>query len=234
MMRTLKTFLLVAALAVLSGCASTASRTADPRDPIEGFNRGVYAFNKGLDQVVLTPVAKGYNYLPSPIRTGIGNFFSNIGDVMTGVNNLLQGKGARGATDIMRFAFNSTFGLLGFIDVATPAGLEKSKEDFGQTFGRWGVGTGAYVVLPFFGPSTVRDTVGLVGDILTDPVFYIDPSATRYQVGGTRIVSRRAEFLDIQDIIDAAGDDEYATVRDFYLNRRDAQVRDASVGQFED
>jgi len=220
----------VLAVAVtLAGCASAPQQSAHPRDPIEGFNRGVYAFNKGLDKVVLTPVAKGYNVLPAVVRTGVGNFFSNIGDVMIGVNNLLQGKGAAGVSDFMRFAFNSTFGLLGFVDVATPAGLERHNEDFGQTFGKWGVGSGAYVVLPFFGPRTVRDTVGLVGDLVTDPVFYIDPSSTRYQVGGGRIVSRRAEFLDAQDIVNAAGKDEYAVVRDFYLHRRDALVKDSSV-----
>lgn len=213
----------------LAGCASAPQQTAHPRDPIEGFNRGVYAFNKGVDKVILTPVAKGYNVLPAVLRTGIGNFFSNIGDVMIGVNNLLQGKGAAGVSDFMRFAFNSTFGLLGFVDVATPAGLEKHNEDFGQTFGKWGVGSGAYVVVPFFGPRTVRDTVGLVGDLLTDPIFYVDPSSARAQLGGGRLVSRRAEFLDAQDIVDAAGRDEYSVVRDFYLNRRDALVNDSSL-----
>jgi phospholipid-binding lipoprotein MlaA len=213
----------------LAGCASAPQQTAHPRDPIEGFNRGVYAFNKGVDKVILTPVAKGYNVLPAVLRTGIGNFFSNIGDVMIGVNNLLQGKGAAGVSDFMRFAFNSTFGLLGFVDVATPAGLERHNEDFGQTFGKWGVGSGAYVVVPFFGPRTVRDTVGLVGDLLTDPIFYVDPSSARAQLGGGRLVSRRAEFLDAQDIVDAAGRDEYSVVRDFYLNRRDALVNDSSL-----
>lgn len=213
----------------LAGCASAPQQTAHPRDPIEGFNRGVYAFNKGVDKVILTPVAKGYNVLPAVLRTGIGNFFSNIGDVMIGVNNLLQGKGAAGVSDFMRFAFNSTFGLLGFVDVATPAGLDKHNEDFGQTFGKWGVGSGAYVVVPFFGPRTVRDTVGLVGDLLTDPIFYVDPSSARAQLGGGRLVSRRAEFLDAQDIVDAAGRDEYSVVRDFYLNRRDALVNDSSL-----
>lgn len=215
--------------ATLAGCASAPQQTAHPRDPLEGFNRGVYAFNKGLDKVVLTPVATGYNFLPAVLRKSIGNFFSNLGDVMIGVNNLLQGKGAAGLSDFMRFAFNSTFGMLGFVDVATPAGLERHNEDFGQTFGKWGVGSGAYVVLPFFGPRTVRDTVGLVGDLVTDPVFYIDPTSTRYQVAGGRIVSRRSEFLDVQDIVDAAGKDEYAVVREFYLNRRDALVTDSSV-----
>jgi phospholipid-binding lipoprotein MlaA len=215
--------------ASLAGCASAPQRTAHPRDPIEGFNRSVYAFNKGLDKVVLTPVAKGYNFLPAIVRRSVGNFFSNLGDVMIGVNNLLQGKGAAGASDISRFAFNSTFGLLGFVDVATSAGLEKHNEDFGQTFGKWGVGSGAYVVLPFFGPSTARDTVGLAGDLLTDPLRLIDPQSARYQVVGGRLVSRRSEFLDVQDIVKAAGKDEYAVVREFYLNRRDSLVSDSSV-----
>ncbi|MBU3693969.1 MAG: VacJ family lipoprotein [Rhodocyclaceae bacterium] len=223
-------FAAAATLAVaLAGCASAPQQTAHPRDPIEGFNRGVHAFNKGLDKVVLTPVAKGYNVLPPVVRKSVGNFFANLGDVMIGINNLLQGKGAAGVSDFMRFAFNSTFGMLGFVDVATPAGLEKHNEDFGQTFGKWGVGSGAYVVLPFFGPSTVRDAVGLAGDLYTDPIRLASPEAARWQLGGGRVVSRRSEFLDVQDIVDAAGKDEYAVVRDFYLNRRDAQVSDSGV-----
>lgn len=229
MNRLSKPVVAAALAATLAGCASAPQQTAHPRDPIEGFNRGVYAFNKGVDQVVLTPVAKGYNFLPAVLRKGVGNFFSNIGDVMIGVNNLLQGKGAAGVSDFMRFAFNSTFGLLGFVDVATPAGLERHNEDFGQTFGKWGIGSGAYVVLPFFGPRTVRDTVGLVADIAADPLTYVDPTSDRNKILGGRIVSRRSEFLDVQDIVDAAGKDEYAVVRDFYLNRRDALVKDSSV-----
>jgi phospholipid-binding lipoprotein MlaA len=217
------------AAATLAGCASAPQQMAHPRDPIEGFNRGVYALNKGLDKVVLTPVAKGYNVLPPVVRKSVGNFFSNLGDVMIGVNNLLQGKGAAGLSDLMRFAFNSTFGMLGFVDVATSAGLEKHNEDFGQTFGKWGIGSGAYVVLPFFGPSTVRDTIGLAGDIYTDPIRAVHPESARWQVGSGRVVSRRSEFLDVQDIVDAAGKDEYAVVREFYLNRRDSLVTDSSV-----
>lgn len=213
----------------LSGCASVPQQTAHPRDPIEGFNRGVYAFNKGLDEVVLKPVAKGYNFLPAVVRKSVGNFFSNLGDVMIGVNNLLQGKGAAGVSDLMRFAFNSTFGMLGFVDVATSAGLEKHNEDLGQTFGKWGVGSGAYVVLPFFGPSTARDVFGLAGDLYVDPIRLVRPESTRWQVGGGRVVSRRSEFLDVQDIVDAAGKDEYAVVREFYLNRRDSLVNDSGV-----
>lgn len=213
----------------LAGCASVPQQTAHPRDPIEGFNRGVYAFNKGLDEVVLKPVAKGYNFLPAVVRKSVGNFFSNLGDVMIGVNNLLQGKGAAGVSDLMRFAFNSTFGMLGFVDVATSAGLEKHNEDFGQTFGKWGVGSGAYVVLPFFGPSTARDVFGLAGDLYVDPIRLVRPESARWQVGGGRVVSRRSEFLDVQDIVDASGKDEYAVVREFYLNRRDSLVNDSGV-----
>jgi len=234
MNRLLKFASSAALAATLSACATAPQQTAHPRDPMEGFNRGVYAFNKGLDKAVLTPVAKGYNYVPAPIRKGIGNFFANIGDVMIGVNNLLQGKVGQGASDFVRFALNSTFGLLGFIDIATPAGLEKHNEDFGQTFGKWGVGSGPYVVLPFFGPSTVRDAVGLVGDLYADPINQVDPKSDRYKIAGGRIVSKRSEFLDVQDIIDAAGKDEYATVRDFYLNRRDSLVKDSTIGGTEE
>ncbi|MCA3187978.1 MAG: VacJ family lipoprotein, partial [Cupriavidus sp.] len=157
----------VAALA-LAGCAT--GPNANPADPLEPFNRGVSTFNDNLDKYALKPVAEGYqDYIPSPVRTAVGNFFSNVSDVYSAANNLLQGKPSRAAEDTMRVAINSVLGLGGLIDIATPAGLPKYKEDFGQTMGVWGVPSGPYLVLPLFGPSSVRDGTGMVVDRFMDP-----------------------------------------------------------------
>ncbi|MDP3036345.1 MAG: VacJ family lipoprotein, partial [Rhodocyclaceae bacterium] len=150
--------LTVALVGLLGGCATS----GNPKDPIEGYNRAMYGFNEAVDTVLIKPVAQGYDaVLPAPVRTGVTNFFGNIADLFIGVNNLFQGKPDQAASDLGRVLINSTIGILGLFDVATEAGLEKHEEDFGQTFGRWGVGNGAYVVLPIFGPRTVRDTAGL-------------------------------------------------------------------------
>ncbi|MFZ5463420.1 MAG: MlaA family lipoprotein [Pseudomonadota bacterium] len=209
----------------LGGCAST----GNPKDPLEGFNRAMFSFNEGLDKAVIKPVAQGYAYvLPQPVETGVANFFSNIEDVFIGVNNLLQGKPVDALTDGMRFLVNTTFGLLGLIDVASSMGMEKHEEDFGQTFGRWGVGEGAYVVLPFFGPRTARDTVGLVFDVYADPVVNINNVATRNSLIATRFVSRRAELLKADKIIEEAALDKYSYIRDAYLQRRRSLVHDGA------
>ena len=166
----------VMAIGLLTGCATS----GNPKDPIEGFNRAMFAFNDGLDTAIIRPVATGYEaVLPPPIRTGVTNFFGNIEDLLIGVNNLLQGKVPEAFGDLARVAINTTIGLLGFIDWASDAGLEKHNEDFGQTFGRWGVGPGAYVVVPVFGPRTARDTVGLILDAAADPVPQLHPVADR-------------------------------------------------------
>jgi len=158
----------VVLLAALAACATA---QGDPRDPFEGFNRGVYRFNETVDAAIAKPVATAYRDLVhEEIRNRVRNFFSNIADLFIGVNNLLQGKIQDGVEDWARFAFNSTFGLLGIHDVATDMGIEKHNEDFGQTLGRWGVADGPYLVLPILGSSTLRDSVGTAADIYTDPV----------------------------------------------------------------
>ena len=155
----------------LTGCATS----GNPKDPIEGYNRAMFAINDGVDQAVVRPVAVGYDaVLPSPIRKGVTNFFGNIADVFTGVNNILQGKIASGVSDFGRVVVNTTIGILGLFDVASEVGMEKHDEDFGQTFGSWGIPSGAYVVLPLLGPSTVRDTFGKVLDMETNPVANIN------------------------------------------------------------
>ena len=157
-------------IALMAGCATTQQTERVAKiDPFESVNRAVFTFNENADEYVIKPVAEAYQFvLPDFVRTGVTNFFSNIGDVFVAVNNLLQGKPGNAANDIGRFLVNSTIGILGLFDVATDAGLEKNKEDFGQTLGVWGVPSGPYVVLPLFGPSSVRDTAGLALDIKTD------------------------------------------------------------------
>jgi phospholipid-binding lipoprotein MlaA len=179
--------------------------------------------------VAIRPAAQGYEtVLPQPVRTGVANFFSNIADVFIGVNNLLQGKPGAAASDGGRFLVNTTVGILGIFDVASQMGLEKHEEDFGQTFGRWGIGDGAYVVVPFFGPRTARDTAGLVFDVYADPVANIDHVATRNSLLALRIVSDRAELLKADKVIEEAALDKYSYIRDAYLQRRRSLIYDGS------
>lgn len=221
-----KTAVMVAALAgLLGGCASS----GNPKDPAEGFNRAMFAFNEGLDAAIIKPVAQGYDaVLPDPVRSGVTNFFGNIADFFIGVNNLLQGKPDQAVSDLGRVLVNSTIGILGIFDVATGAGLEKHEEDFGQTFGRWGVGDGAYVVLPFFGPRTVRDTAGLVLDSMADPVADIDHVPTRNTLLALRVVDTRADLLPADKVIEEAALDKYSYIRDGYLQRRRNLVHDGN------
>lgn len=215
--------LAVAATVLMSGCATT----ANGKDPIEGFNRAMFAFNEGLDAAVIRPVAKGYEFVaPSFVRTGVSNFFSNIADALIAVNNLLQGKGVEAASDAGRFLVNSTVGILGLFDVATEWGLEKHEEDFGQTFGRWGMDTGAYVVLPLFGPRNVRDGAGLVLDVAADPLGHVSDVSARNSLAALRLINDRAALLPADKIIDEAALDKYSYLRDAYLQRRRSLVFD--------
>ncbi len=209
----------------LSGCATQGYR--DPRDPFEDINRITYRFNDVLDKAVVTPVAKGYKWItPAPVDRGVTNFFSNLADVRSSVNNLLQFKVARATSDAARVVYNSTFGLLGFIDVASPMGLEKYGEDFGQTLGYWGLGPGPYIVLPLLGPSNARDAVGLVGDWFLDPVRLIERDRWRYGLVALRLVDKRANLLSASRIMDEAALDPYEFLRDAYLQKRRNDVYD--------
>jgi phospholipid-binding lipoprotein MlaA len=212
-------------VSMLAGCATS----GNPKDPLEGFNRAMFAFNDALDAVVIKPVAQGYEaVMPAPLRTGVTNFFANIADLFIGINNLLQGKPEQALSDLGRVVINSTIGILGLFDVASEAGLEKHEEDFGQTFGRWGVGDGAYLVLPFFGPRTVRDTVGLALDVKTDPVAHLSDVATRNSLLALRLIDNRADLLPADKVIEQAALDKYSYVRDGYLQRRRSLIYDGN------
>lgn len=211
-------------VACLGGCATG----GNPADPMEGFNRAIFSFNEGVDKVALKPAAQAYEkVLPSFIQTGIGNFFGNIGDLWTAVNQLLQGNIANGVSDIMRVAVNTTFGLGGVLDISTEARLPKHKADFGQTLGVWGLESGPYLVLPVLGPSTVRDTVALPADVKGDLWAYKQPVSVRNIGYGVRIIDRRAQLLNAGNLLDDAALDKYQFVRDAFLQRRQSQVDNA-------
>ncbi len=214
---------------MMTGCASQANK-----DPLESINRGVYKFNDVTDKAVFKPVATAYKTVaPSPIRTGVNNFFNNLGSVTNILNNLLQFKFANAFSETGRFVINSTFGLAGLIDVAGMDKIPVHKEDFGQTLGYWGVGSGAYLVLPFVGPSTVRDTTGLIVDTTTsDPITYthnIGEIRLHNQLRAAQFIDKRTELLDAKDLVDDASLDPYAFMRDAYLQRRASLIQDGLV-----
>ncbi|MSP86481.1 MAG: VacJ family lipoprotein [Methylotenera sp.] len=217
------------ALTTLSACA-----TQSNKDPLECMNRGIYKFNDVTDKALFKPVGTVYKTItPSPIRTGFNNFFRNLGSITTVFNDLLQFKFTHAFTDAGRFVINSTVGLAGFIDVAEMDNIEKHKEDFGQTLGYWGVGSGAYLVLPFLGPSSLRDTAGLVFDtVTTDPITYthsIGEVRLHNQLRAAQFIGKRTELLAATDLIDEASLDPYAFMRDAYLQRRASLVQDGLV-----
>jgi len=226
---SLKRLLALSLVAMMFGCASIpAGVPPSPDDPWESFNRSVFEFNEGLDKYVLKPVVSGYRFvLPEFIREGVYNFFSNYNDIYTALNNLLQGKPDYAFNDLMRVVVNTTIGLGGLIDLATPGGLEKHKEDFGQTFGVWGIPSGPYVVLPFFGPSSVRDTFGTVADLETDYLFkYIPNVGLRNSLTGLRVVNARNTYYEAGDLLDGAAIDKYSFLRDAYIQRRKYQINE--------
>jgi phospholipid-binding lipoprotein MlaA len=230
--------------AMLSGCATTAgtgstgsndsansANSADsvasgnPVDPYERFNRTMFNFNDKVDQYALKPAATVYKrVLPSFVQTGVYNFFGNLGDVWTAVNNLLQGRVADGVSDVMRFAVNTTFGLGGLLDIGSEAGLQKHRQDFGATLGVWGVQSGPYVVLPLLGSSTVRDSAALPIDFAGDPWTYVNPDPTRYIGTAVRVIDMRAGVLDASNLIEDAALDRYEFIRDAYLQRRAGKI----------
>ena len=221
---------IVMAAFLLTACATTVPGAgSDPRDPYENYNRSMFTFNKSVDDNVLKPVATGYvKVVPTVVREAIGNFFANIGDVWTAANNYLQGKPKDGTTDLVRVIFNSTIGIAGLIDVATPMGLPKHEEDFGQTLAVWGAKSGPYFVLPILGPSTVRDALAKPVDLYADPLTASSDVPVRAKNTGRalRLVDDRASVLDTTNIMEGAALDPYQFYRDAYLQRRESRVRD--------
>jgi phospholipid-binding lipoprotein MlaA len=227
-------FLLVGFTALMVGCASIpAGVEPSPNDPWEPFNRSVFEFNEGLDAYLLKPVVAGYRFvLPEFVRDGIYNFFSNYNDIYTALYNLLQGKPGYAFNDFMRVVVNTTMGLGGLIDLATPGGLEKHKEDWGQTLGVWGVPAGPYVVLPFFGPSNVRDTFGTVADLESDYLFsFVNNIGLRNSITGLRVVNARNTYYEAGDLLDGAAIDKYSFMRDAYIQRREYQINEGRDGE---
>lgn len=220
-MRTTALALLIAGLA--SGCATGPDRK--PGDPLEPMNREIFKFNDVLDRTIAQPVAKGYQKVtPQPIRQAISNFFSNLGDLSNVANNLLQLKITDATEDLVRFAFNSTFGLGGLIDWATPAGLPKHHQDFGLTLGRWGVPSGPYLVLPLFGPSSFRDSLGYAVDYRFNLITYLEPGV-RNPMWIAQFVSARSDLLGASSLLDAAALDKYSFVRDAFTQQRASLLR---------
>lgn len=212
-----------AVLCAIGGCATTAN---NPKDPFEGFNRAMFAVNEGID-VVVKPIAQGYDAAaPLPVKVVIGNFFGNIGDLWTAVNNVLQGKPDQAVSDVGRVLINTTAGIGGAFDVASEMGLTKHSEEFGQTLGRWGVGDGPYFYWPIIGPRTARDTVGWAVDTYIDPVWRADPIRLRNSLVAARFIDLRASLLPTDKVIEEAAFDKYNYVRDGYLQYRRNEIYD--------
>ena len=227
----IKNFSIAASMLFLTACASTGA--LDERDPWEGFNRGVYSFNETMDNVIFDPVSKVYDFItPDPIDNGISNFFSNLGQISVIANNILQLKFDQAVNDTVRFLFNSTLGLFGFFDIFGSA-LPSSEEDFGQTLAHWGVESGPYLVVPFFGPATVRDAAGFAIDgIALNPVGYLDDDLTRAGLMSLNFIDIKSYLLSAVDLIGDAAVDEYEFIKNAYFERRASQLGDNAFEDF--
>ena len=217
------------ALLAASGCAATRG-DANPRDPYESFNRSVYQFNDTVDRYAVKPVAQGYQKIvPEPVQLVVTSFYSNLEDLYTGANNVLQLKPKAALIDVTRFVVNSTLGFFGFADVASAIGMPKHYEDFGQTLGYWGMPSGPYLVIPLLGPSTVRDAPARGVDIWASPQNFYDLSSREGNIlWGLRFVSSRAALLEAEKVIDGAALDRYSLIRDGWLQRRRNAVYDGN------
>ena len=218
--------ILLILLLVTTGCATTNSVSDDfnPDDPYEKSNRKVFEFNNKIDKLFLRPVTDFYDKAtPEFAQTSITNFFANLDDIRISINNLLQGNVVESMSDITRFFINSIFGLGGFFDVASEMGLEKHSEDFGQTLGKWGAKPGPYLMLPFLGPSTTRDAFTFVGDTALAPALSLDDNAARLGLISLDLINTYSAFTGIADI---ESKDQYAFLRDAYLERRKYEIND--------
>lgn len=222
-----KLCLLVGVVSLSSAC--TTMRAPSEADPLEGLNRSVDGFNQVLDKAVVKPLAQGYDKVTPPeVKIVVGNFFSNLDDISIAVNNLLQGKPKNAGSDITRFALNTTIGIVGLADVATELGFQKHDEDFGQTLGVWGVGSGPYLVLPLLGPSTLRDAPARFVDAPLDPMYHYDDVRVRNSLLVVNVVNTRARLLPATDLVERIALDQYAFVRDAFLKRRASLIRDGA------
>ncbi|MEX0709153.1 MAG: VacJ family lipoprotein [Woeseia sp.] len=229
-MRT--TLIAVLSAVLLGGCATrgdvTPPELRSPADPWEPLNRRIDWFNTKVDSVTLKPAAKAYRaVVPQLARDGVSNFYGNLWTPLTAVNNFLQGKGADGFSDIGRFLMNSSVGLLGVIDVATEFGLEEHDEDFGQTLAVWGVGKGPYVVIPFLGPSTLRDTVMRPANTVFNPLYHYNNTSVQDKLVVLQIVDLRTRLLSAEEFLEGSSD-PYITLRESYLQNRNFEVHDGN------
>lgn len=223
--RAVRTIALLLTLSMLGACAT--GPDANPRDPLEPFNRGVTRFNDAVDEAVLKPVATVYqDVTPALVQTGVGNFFGNLGDLWSSVNAALQLRPREATENLARFNLNTFFGLGGVLDIASEAGIPRTRIDFGQTMGRWGMPAGPYVVLPLLGPSSARDTVGVLVDGQGDLLTGVTPVSARNSLYALRVVHTRASFLRAGSMLEEAALDKYSFTRDLYLNRRESQIED--------
>lgn len=224
-MQPLKIFMFISFM-VISGCAGQGQ---NKQDPWEGWNRGVYKFNRALDNSITKPLTKGYKAItPDFVETGVSNVFNNLDDVPNMLNNFLQGKLLDSLSDLARLIVNSTIGIGGIFDFASDMGLDKHDEDFGQTLGAWGVGSGPYMMLPLLGPSTLRDLAAYPADSATNPINQIDHIPTRNQISFLELLDTRSGFMKYESQLEEAHD-EYVFLRDFYLQNRKFRVLDGDI-----
>ena len=225
------------ALLLTSGCATQPATPKEERskaDPWEPLNRQIHGFNTGLDKVTFKPIAKGYQIVfPQFLRTGIRNFSSNLRTPLNIINSFLQGKGKNGFSETGRFLANSTIGLLGILDVATGMGLEKHNEDFGQTFAKWGIPDGPFVVVPILGPRTLRDAFAIPLNILADPLIWYDNSSVRDKLYLMRLIDVREKLFAAESLLEGSPD-RYIAIREAYLQNRLFLIYDGDPPEVED
>ena len=230
--RRLHLMLLAGLTALLAGCAT--GPDANPRDPLEPFNRGMYRFNDAVDTAVVKPVATAYvEVAPQPVRTGVNNFFSNLRDLWSSVNAALQLRPREATENFLRFSVNTFWGIGGLLDIASEMQIERTTLDFGQTLGRWGVPPGPYLVLPLMGPSTLRDAVGMGVESSGDLLSGMDHIPSRNTLYAWRVIEARANLLRAGSLLDQAALDKYSFTRDAFLQRRESQIR-ALTGKKDD
>lgn len=214
----------------LSGCA-----TVQNPDPLEAINRKTFAFNEAVDESILSPVARGYQkVIPEEVRASVSNFYANPRDLLSSISLFLQGRHEEGLSDMLRFGANTFYGLLGLFDVATDLGYKKHNEDLGQALGYWGVGPGPYIVWPFLGPASARDTTTLVSNILVTPQSLVSNDSVFYSLTALQVVSIRSEMLAATDVLDDASLDKYLFTRDAYLSYREALIYDGELPPLKD